>query len=88
MQDPGADIGIICYVTTIALFNLYLYCYFGDFTTGNFSQFPRYFFQSKWYKLPAHYQKYYILIVANSNIQIAFVGFGVVTLNLETFMKV
>lgn len=67
---------------------LYLYCFFGAFITTRFAKLPVYFFHSNWYKLPARFQKYYLLMIGNSNIPITFNGFHLVSLNLETFMKV
>lgn len=87
-QNPGADIGIIIYVTTIAITNLYFYCYFGDYTSNTFKDYPRYLFESNWYKLPIEYQKYFILIIASSQRPLTYDGFRLVSLNLETFLKV
>lgn len=88
IQDPGADIGVIMYVTFIALLNLYLYCYFGHFTTNTFALYPRYFFETDWFKLPANMQKYFIILLGNSNKPLTYDGFKLISLNLETFLKV
>lgn len=86
LRHPGVDIGVILYVTFIALLNVYLYCYFGDATTATFAKYPQYFFESKWYALPVNIQKYYIILLGNSHKPLIY--HRLISLNLETFLKV
>lgn len=45
-------------------------------------------YESNWQDLPVDMQKYFILMIKNANRPISYNGFGVATLNLETFLKV
>lgn len=67
---------------------LFFYCYYGSRTTENFNNFPIRFYESKWYELPINQQKYFIIIIANSQIPVIFHGFRLFELSLSTFLLV
>lgn len=45
-------------------------------------------FGSNWQQLPTNLQKYFILMIANSNKPLFYHGSGIVVLDLETFRNV
>lgn len=76
------------YATFSSLLNLYIYCYFGTFTTSNFEQLETYIYESEWYHLPNDLQKYFIMMIKNAQQPLTYDGFRFVSLNLITLAKV
>lgn len=73
-------------LTTIAM--VHLQCLLGKMVTEQFAQMPNHLFHLKWYTLPNELQKYFILMLANTQQPVFFDGFGMFVLNLETFSTV
>lgn len=67
---------------------LFLYCFFGKLAIDSFARMADSLFEANWQDLPINLQKYFILMIANSQKPIYYHGFGVAILNLETFCKV
>lgn len=88
VKNPGADIGLILYVSAGALTSLYLYCYFGEYTSNTFEKYPQYLYASHWYELPVKFQTYFVLLIGNSQQSLIYDGFKLVSLNLATFLDV
>lgn len=74
--------------TLFAFANMYVYCQLGENSTSDCLKLADLMYDSPWYNLPATVQKNYILMIANMQQPLAFDGFYVVYLNLETFKKV
>lgn len=79
---------MVMYATFSSLLNLYIYCYFGTFTTSNFEKLETYIYESEWYNLPNDLQKYFIMMIKNAQQQLTYDGFRFVSLNLITLAKV
>lgn len=45
-------------------------------------------YDSDWYKLPMGLQKYFVMMIANAQIPLQYHGYGLITLNLQTFSQV
>lgn len=73
-------------LTTVAM--VQLQCLLGRMVTEQFAQMPNHLFQSRWYILPVDVQKYFILMLTNTQQPVFFDGFGMFVLNLETFSAV
>lgn len=71
-----------------SILTLFLYCYYGKIATKSFEDMADDLYQANWHDLPIGLQKYFIIMIANSQRPIYYHGFGVVILNLETFTKV
>lgn len=67
---------------------IYFHCLLGKLVTDRFEQLPNHLFHSKWYELPNKLQKYFILLLANTQEPLFFDGLGIYALNLETFTSV
>lgn len=68
--------------------NLFLYCHFGKRTTDAYAGLADNLFESNWIELPVEIQKYFTLMISNAQLPLAYNGFYLVFLNLETFLKV
>lgn len=67
---------------------LFLYCHFGVMASDSFSKYADCLYKMPWYELPINYQKYYLLMIQNSQMTLGFNGLGLVPINLETYTKV
>lgn len=77
-----------CFACCGGFLNIFGYCAFGKSATEQFDQLPNYLFESNWPNSPLKLQKYFILMLADAQQPMQFVGFRIVILNLETFTKV
>lgn len=68
-------------------FILFTYCYFGKVATDSFQNMADCIYEMNWHELPIEQQKYFILMIANTQKPLYYHGFNV-TLNLETFCQV
>lgn len=82
------DILILVEAGLIALFNLFMYCYFGRVATESFENMADTLYESNWRELPNGLQKYFILMIACMQQPLYYHGFNVAYLNLQTFCKV
>lgn len=89
-QSSGMDFDILILVEAglIALFNLFMYCYFGRVATESFENMADTLYESKWRELPNGLQKFFILMIACMQQPLYYHGFNVAYLNLQTFCKV
>lgn len=72
----------------IALSDPVIFCYCGAMTTDIFAKYVDRFYEVHWYDLPVPLQKHLIIIIANLQRPFDYRGFGMVTLNLVTFVNV
>lgn len=88
MKQPGllTVIAVIC--VCWSSMNTFLYCYFGNLSTESFLRIPDWLYASKWYNLINDQQKFYIMMIANSQRSLFFHGFGLANLTLETYSTV
>lgn len=82
------DIGVILFATIESLSNLYVYCYFGDYTSSSFEMYPQYLFEMRWYQLPIEFQRYLVLMIANGQLPLQYDGFRLVIINRGIYIKV
>lgn len=68
--------------------NLYFYCYGGDVATRNFAQYADSLFNVDWYKTPNHLQKFFILMIAETQRPLRFEGYRIIDINLNAFTNV
>lgn len=67
---------------------VFIYCFMGTFTTDQFLLYADISYESSWYKFPVKLQRYYVLILADSQRPRSFDGWGLIELTLVTFTKV
>lgn len=56
--------------------------------TESYEQMADRLFESKWPDLPVYLQKYFIVMIANTQKPIYYHGFGVANMKMETFCGV
>lgn len=64
------------------------YCYFGKVTSESFAQMCDSIYYLNWPHLPIELQKLIILMIAHMQQSIFYHGFGIVQLDLNTFVRV
>lgn len=67
---------------------VFIYSYMGTFMTDQFLIYADISYESMWYQFPVKLQKYFILILADSQRPRYFDGLGFIDLTLATFTKV
>lgn len=67
---------------------LLFYCFFGHLATDCYLNMADCLYDSEWYKKPLKLQKYYLLTIQNAQKPCFYHGFGMATLNLNTYGKV
>lgn len=88
LQNHVSDISAVLYATVVSSCNLYVYCHFGEFTSSCFEKYPKYLFEMHWYRLPNKFQKYFILMIGNSQRPLKYDSYRLAILNREIFLKV
>lgn len=68
--------------------NLFFYCYFGKYATESYEKMADCLYESSWAEHPIHVQKYFIVMIMNTQRPLYYHGFGIAVLNLETFTSV
>lgn len=74
----------VCWSST----NTFIYCFFGDLATESVMKIPHSLFSSNWHELSNECQKFYILLLANSQRPTFFHGLGIMNSSLESYCKV
>lgn len=88
MKHLGAEFLVIVICVISSGSNLFLYCYYGKFTTDSYLAFNQSVYESNWYLLPSKIQKSIVLLIGNAQRPLFYHGSHIVNLNLETFLKV
>lgn len=68
--------------------NLYLYCFGGAVVTDSAEKYAKILFESNWYEMPNEFQRYFIIMIAETQRPIYLDGYQLIKLSLEGFMKV
>lgn len=88
VKQPGLLMLIAVICVCWSSMNTFLYCYFGHLSTVSFLRIPDWLYASHWYELTNDQQRYYFMMIANSQRPLFFHGFGLANLTLETYSKV
>lgn len=88
IQQMNYDISIFVIAICVDSSNPFLYCYFGQLTTESYETIGQHLFESDWQKLPVNLQKYIFLMIQNMQKPLRYNGFGVIVLDLQTFIGV
>lgn len=79
---------ILC-LSTFALVNLFIFCYFGRIATDSFAKMSDcVYFKLNWQKIPPKQQAIVVLMIRNMQKPIHFHGFDVAIMDLNTFIQV
>lgn len=63
-------------------------CFAATMATTASSDITKVIYNTEWYNFPHELRKYLPLMMARSQLQISFIGFGIVGCNLPNFVKV
>lgn len=88
LKNPNLYVITVLNCLIISTANLYLYCLAGSVATNNLLSFADALFESNWFQMPNYVQKYFIIMIAESQRPIYLSGLGLIRLNLEAFTKV
>lgn len=87
-----ADLNVSFFEMVIAVavseLNLFVYCYYGYLVTDCYLKNADLLFESKWYDQHLVQQKIYGFMMQNAQRSYHYHGFGIMTLNLDTYVKV
>lgn len=87
-RNPDAEIIMVFINASVGVLNLFIYCYFGKSATESYAKMTDYLVESNWYEHPNKLQKYFILMIANTQTPVFYHGFNIAVLDLGTFAKV
>lgn len=82
------DAVMVIMVATTNILWIYLHCYLGKSVTERYDALPDHLFHSRWYGLSMQMQKYFVLLLANTQEPLAFHGLGMFTLDMGAFSAV
>lgn len=88
LKDPDIVMVLLVMTTFVALSVLFLYCYFGKLAADSYELMCECVYDSFWQKLSPNLQKYIVVMIANMQQSLYYHGFGIVTLDLRTFIRV
>lgn len=73
---------------SVTVSSLFLYSYFGTYTTEIFFKYSDYLFESPWNNLPVKLQKHILVMIRNAQRSQCYRGNGLFILDLNFFAKV
>lgn len=82
-ESIDSELFVAFFALTVSAANLFIYCYFGANATEDLLYSVDYLFKADWYKLPVNLQKYFILMIANTQKPIVFDGMGMMKVDLR-----
>lgn len=83
-----SEIGFLVVAFCLDIEYLFVYCFLGKLASENYFKMSDCLYDFDWKRLPVNLQKYFILMIQNTQKPIYYHGFGVCILNLEMFTKV
>lgn len=87
-NDPDLVLLLLIITTIAGMSFLFLYCFFGQLASESYDKMCDCVYDLNWHRLPAHLQKYIVLMIANMQRQLYYHGFVVINLDLNTFVRV
>lgn len=88
LQHIDFNLVILVTATLFGASSLFLYCFFGKLATESHEHLANCLYEANWLALPVKLQKYFIIMIENSQQPLYYHGFGVVVLDLDTFTNV
>lgn len=88
LKNPNIYFLTVLNVLGTSVANLYLYCFAGAIVSNNCLMFADALFESNWHKMPNKFQKYFVIMIAETQQPIYLEGYGIIRISLETFTKV
>lgn len=88
MKHPDFHMVTMVVAIPVGISNLFVYCYFGKLATESHMKMSDCLYESNWLDLSPKLQKYFIIMIANTQRPIFYHGSGIAVMNLETFTRV
>lgn len=88
MKHLDSNILVLIFGVISGTGTTFLYCLIGSWTTEQFLLYGDRSYESEWYKLPIDQQKLMQIIIIDAQRPHVFSGFGIIDLNLMTYIKV
>lgn len=88
MRDVNFEVIFLLLVASVALTDLFLYCYFGRVTTESYENMADNLFGCNWPDLPNELRQYFVIMIADAQRSCCYSGFKLALLNLEKFCSV
>lgn len=85
MKDPDFEMVFLLLVASVALTDLFLYCYFAKLAAESYEKMSDCLYYCNWPDLPNQMRKYFIIMIGNSQRPQCYAGSKLVVLNLDTF---
>lgn len=85
MKDPDFELIFLVLVASVALTDLFLYCYFAKLAAESYEKMSESLYNCNWPDLPNQLRRYFIIMIGNSQRPQCYAGFEFVVLNLDTF---
>lgn len=89
-QTKHLDFGIVSILLDIPLGMsiLFVYCFFGKMATESYKNMSKCLCECNWQDLSLQHQKYFLIMIQNTQQPLYYHGFGIAILDLETFTDV
>lgn len=84
----GMELFVVIFAVGVSALTLFYYCYHGQNATDYYAAFADCLYGSEWMYLSTILQKPFVFMIAHAQTPRQYHGYGIVSLNLETFAKV
>lgn len=88
MQHPDLELVMLIIAAFVGIGNLLVFCYFGKLTTESSVDMTDCVYYLNWYQFDIDLKKCLIPIIQMGQRPLTYEGYGIFTLNLETFTQV
>lgn len=88
MQNPDFELVMLACSALVGIGNLFVFCCFGKLTTESFSNMADCVYNLDWHQFEIDLQKCFILMIQMGRRPLTYEGYGIFSLNLETFTQV
>lgn len=88
MQHPSFEVVTCMMSIIIGTANPFLFCYLGKLATESFENMAYCVYSSNWHQLDVNLKKCAVLMITIGQRPLIYHGYGMLTLNLETFTQV
>lgn len=88
MQHPDFELAMLVIAAFVGIGNLFVFCYFGKLTTESSLKMTDCVYDLNWRHFDNNLKKCLIPILQMGKRPLTYEGYGIFTLNLETFTQV
>lgn len=88
LRNPNLYLLTVFNVVFVSSSNLYFYSFGGSVVTENALKYADALFDLDWYTMPNEFQKFFIIMIGETQRPIYLHGYGLIRLSLDGFMRV